>query len=163
MAGLPEREDAAVRDLVNRLRRRLGGRLVEIRLYGSKARRSDSPESDVDLAAILKRRTVGIRIQVFEEVSNVILEHDVLLDVHLLDAQDVDEMRSMGTGYAKRLDRDGVPLVSPDEAFINRSAPKGGLHRAAADRPGGPARSLRHRNRVRVHGRTTVTAGPDKK
>jgi len=110
MAGLTEREDAAVRDLVNRLRRRLGERLVEIRLYGSKARRSDSPESDVDLAVILKRRTVGIRTQVFEEVSNVILEHDVLLDVHLLDARDVDEMRAMGTGYAKRLDRDGVPL-----------------------------------------------------
>lgn len=43
-------------------------------------------------------------------MSNVILEHDVLLDVHLLDAKDVDEMRAMGTGYAKRLDRDGVRL-----------------------------------------------------
>jgi predicted nucleotidyltransferase len=110
MAGLTEREDRAVRDLVGRLRKRLGDRLVEIRLYGSKARHSDSPESDVDLAVVLKQLTIGVRTEVFEEVSAVILEHDVLLDVHLMDTRDVDEMRTSGAGYARRLDREGVRL-----------------------------------------------------
>jgi hypothetical protein len=47
---------------------------------------------------------------VFEEVSNIILEHDVLLDVHLMVVRDLEEMRAIGAGYAKRLDREGVSL-----------------------------------------------------
>lgn len=110
MAGMSEREDRAVRDLADRLRKRLGERLLEIRLYGSKARRSDSPASDIDLAVIVNRHTTGIRTEVFEDVSNVMLEHDVLLDVHLMAIEDLEEMRAIGAGYAKRLDREGVRL-----------------------------------------------------
>ena len=110
MAGLTERENQAVNDLVQRLRRRLGEELIEIRLYGSKSRRSDSPESDVDLAIVVRTQTLAVRHCIFEEVSNVILEHDVLLDVHIVDERHLQELRSLGAPYAKRLDEEGVKL-----------------------------------------------------
>jgi predicted nucleotidyltransferase len=110
VAGLTERENQAVNDLVQRLRRRLGDRLVEIRLYGSKARRTDGPESDIDLLAVVQHHTVGVRHEVFAEVSSVILEHDVLLDVNILDAVELKRLQVLGTPYAAHIQEEGITL-----------------------------------------------------
>ena len=110
MAGLNERESAAVHDLVDRLRRRLGKRLVEVRLYGSKARRTDTVESDIDLAVIVGRVTPQLREMVFTDVSDVIIEHDVFMDVHVVSTVHMRRLRRIGAPYARNLDREGIAI-----------------------------------------------------
>jgi predicted nucleotidyltransferase len=110
MAGLNERESAAVRDLADRLRKRLGKRLVEVRLYGSKARRTDTAESDVDLSVVVLRHTPAIRTEVFEEVSAAMIAHDVFLDVHISDPRHLKRLRDIGSPYGRRLQQEGILL-----------------------------------------------------
>jgi predicted nucleotidyltransferase len=110
MAGLSEAERSAVQDVVERLRRRLGRRLVEVRLYGSKVRETADTGSDIDLAVIVTRHTPGLREQVFTEVSAVILERDVLLDVHLMDRRQLCELQRLGAPYAASIQEEGIPL-----------------------------------------------------
>jgi predicted nucleotidyltransferase len=110
MAGLSKAEQAAVQDLVRRLRRRLGERLVEVRLYGSKVRKTARPESDVDLVVLVTQQTSALREEVFTEVSTVILERDVLLDVHLMDRGQLQELRRLGAPYAAVIQQEGIPL-----------------------------------------------------
>jgi len=110
MAGLSHAEQAAVQDLVRRLRDRLGERLVEVRLYGSKVRKTARPESDVDLVVLVTQQTSALREEVFTEVSTVILERDVLLDVHLMDRRQLQELRRIGAPYAAVIQEEGIPL-----------------------------------------------------
>jgi predicted nucleotidyltransferase len=110
MAGLSPAEQAAVQDLVRRLRGRLGERLVEVRLYGSKVRKTARPESDVDLVVLVTQQTSALREEVFTEVSTVILERDVLLDVHLMDRRQLQELRRLGAPYAAVIQQEGIPL-----------------------------------------------------
>lgn len=110
MAGLNEREMAAVRDLVDRLRRRLGDRLVEVHLYGSKARRTDTPGSDVDLLVVVAHHTVDVRDEVFTDVSDVMLEYDVVLDAHIADRRQLADLESLGAPYAAAIRSEGVVL-----------------------------------------------------
>jgi predicted nucleotidyltransferase len=110
MAGLSKAEQAAVQDLVRRLRDRLGERLVEVRLYGSKVRKTARPESDVDLVVLVTQQTSALREEVFTEVSTVILERDVLLDVHLMDRRQLQELRRLGAPYAAVIQEEGIPL-----------------------------------------------------
>jgi predicted nucleotidyltransferase len=110
MPGLSAAEDTALKELATRLRRRLGQRIVEVRLYGSKARGASGVRSDVDVAVVVDRQTAALRRNLYEEVSAVILEHEVLLDVHVLDQGHLERLRALGSAYADRLQREGVTV-----------------------------------------------------
>jgi predicted nucleotidyltransferase len=110
MRGLTSKEEKAVRDLARRLRDRFGESLVDVRLYGSKARESAGGDSDVDVAVVVTRCSSEVRDAVYGEVSAVVLEHDVLLDVHLLEASHLERLRQMGVLYAEQLDAEGVSV-----------------------------------------------------
>jgi predicted nucleotidyltransferase len=110
MAGLTSREKQAVENLVKRLRRRLGRRLAEIRFYGSKARKAGGRHSDIDLLVLVRRHTVRVREDVFTEVSAVMLEYEVMLDVHLMSLTEMRELARLGTLYAKTVQEEGILL-----------------------------------------------------
>ena len=110
MPGLTESEREAVDDLAARLRLRLGDRLVEIRIYGSKVRETDHAGSDIDLVVIVEHHTPEAREQVFTEVSSVILDYDVPLDVHVMDRPQLRRLQHLGSPYASTIREEGVPL-----------------------------------------------------
>ncbi len=110
MVALTEQEREAVRHLTRRLCSRLRDRLVEVRLYGSRARGTGEAGSDVDLAVVVNGHSPSLRHEVFEEVSAVVLEHDLLLDVHVLDRSHLEALSRLGSPYARRLDQEGIRL-----------------------------------------------------
>ena len=110
MVALSQREREAVEHLARRLRSRLADRLADVRLYGSRARGEGRSESDVDVAVVVTEHSPAVRREVFDEVSAVVLEHDLLLDVHVLDRAHLQALRRAGSPYARRLEEEGVPL-----------------------------------------------------
>ncbi len=76
-----EKARAVVAELKQRLRELYGDRLVSVILYGSRARGDHGPDSDVDVAVVLrgevnKRRE---RERTIEVVSDISLENDAVL------------------------------------------------------------------------------------
>jgi len=110
MPGLTESERKAVDDLAARLRLRLGDRLVEVRIYGSKVRETDHAGSDIDLVVIVEQHTPEAREQVFTEVSSVILDYDVPLDVHVMDRLQLRRLQRLGSPYVATIREEGVGL-----------------------------------------------------
>jgi len=107
---LVKRDKQAIEELARRVRARLGPRAVAILFYGSKARGTDSVGSDLDVAVIVDRQSTDLRRAVFEEVSAVILDYEVLLDVHVLEARHLKRLKQEGAPYAMRLESEGVPI-----------------------------------------------------
>jgi len=75
LAGLRPNEERTVRGVVEWARERFGDRLVDIRLFGSKARGDSDPESDIDLFMLLREELTR---EEKEELSRV--KHDLDLE-----------------------------------------------------------------------------------
>ena len=110
------RESAAVSEYVRRLRQVLGYEPIGVWLFGSKARGDSDPESDIDLLVVLETIQSEARWCIWDLGSDISLEYDVLLNVHIVDGNRwADECKYQGTLW-REIERDGVPLrpeISP--------------------------------------------------
>lgn len=98
------------RKLVPGLRAIYGNLLVSIILYGSAARGTQTPESDVDIAVILKEgATKKMYDQQLDLVVDLQLEYDIILSIVRLDFTQFTEWENV-LPYYKNVKKDGVTL-----------------------------------------------------
>jgi predicted nucleotidyltransferase len=106
---LSPHEVAAVTEFVSRLQV-LGQEPLLLWLFGSKARGDSAPDSDIDLLVVLTSVQPETQWLIWRLGSDVSLEYDVLLNVHIIDADRWDDERLyQGTLWCE-IQRDGVPL-----------------------------------------------------
>lgn len=95
-----------VEDLKARLTRIYGDRLIELRLFGSRARADSRPDSDYDVLVVL-RGQVNAEVELFRcshEVASVCLEHDAVVSCFF---------------------RSETALSSPDDPFLENALREG--------------------------------------
>jgi predicted nucleotidyltransferase len=108
---LSAHESAAASEYVSHLHHDLGHELIGLWLFGSRARGESSPDSDIDLLVVLTTVQPEVRWHIWELGSDISLEYDVLLNVHIIDAIRWDqEHRYRGTLW-REIERDGILLL----------------------------------------------------
>lgn len=108
---LEANERDALTNLCDRLSRALGNALLEVWLFGSKARGDFGPESDIDVLIVVAQHEAWSRRSVHEAAADCSLEHDTLLNTHIIDqARWEQEKRFHGTLWREVM-RDGVLLT----------------------------------------------------
>jgi predicted nucleotidyltransferase len=96
---------------VRRLRQALAHVLSGLWLFGSKARGESSLDSDIDLLVVLTTVRPETQRLIWGLGSDVSLEYDVLLNVHIVDiARWQDERHYRGTLW-EEIERDGILLT----------------------------------------------------
>jgi len=75
--ALKTNEKRALDEVKAILRERYGA--VDIRLYGSKARGTDAPDSDVDLLVVLPETTRELESKIDADIFEINLDHDCLI------------------------------------------------------------------------------------
>jgi predicted nucleotidyltransferase len=107
---MTEIDRQAVQEFVVKVRERLGNQLVALKLFGSKARGDDAPESDIDVLVEVDEATVAIEDAVLDIAFDVNLAHEVYISPRVI-ARAVFEHPVWGeTPFIRSLDREGVPL-----------------------------------------------------
>lgn len=94
---------AAVREL-------LGERLVELKLYGSKARGAGSEESDIDVLVVVAGVDLETKNRVLDEAFEINLEEDVFIAPLIIDRSRLADPVWRITDLAVALDREGISL-----------------------------------------------------
>ncbi len=107
---LADQVQKALEKLSQQLHTLLRDDLVEIRLYGSWARQQAHPDSDVDVAVMVRAINMDLWHQVHELAARLSLEHDLVLNINLLTQQEWEELQRLQTLYARRLQEEGVLL-----------------------------------------------------
>jgi predicted nucleotidyltransferase len=103
-------ERAAIGECARRLPQILDHEPVGIWFFGSKARGDSDPDSDIDLLVVLRTVQPEMRWRIWELGSDISLEYDILLNVHIIDAGRWDEERQYHGTLWREIERDGVPL-----------------------------------------------------
>lgn len=121
-------------ELVSRARLGLPRGLLEVRLFGSAARGTFTPESDIDLFVLVERRAPAVLDAVYDIAFDLTVSsrRDVSLKVY--DRARYDHSRAAGSGFLRALERESVLLWSaPTQTRSRRTFAR----RGASSRPPG--------------------------
>jgi predicted nucleotidyltransferase len=101
---------SAVAQFVSRARAALGQNLVDVRLFGSRARGDSRPDSDIDIALIVetnRARAEDVAIDIAFEVN---VASDLYISPRVIERQVLEHPVWRATGFVQALEREGVAL-----------------------------------------------------
>jgi predicted nucleotidyltransferase len=78
-SSLSPAERAALEDFVNAVQSSLGSEIVDVQLFGSKARGDATPESDVDVLVVVREYEPKLIDTLYDLLLDACLDHDVYI------------------------------------------------------------------------------------
>ena len=122
---LEKEETVAIRQFAMYLIDSLKERVLDIKLFGSKTRGDFTPDSDLDVFIVLDTSDWDTKDQVRFMAADLSLEHDVLLNTHILSRERWEEMARYQATLWREVQRDGVSLM-PGPAAVRDLAEQQG-------------------------------------
>ena len=110
LASQPRRVREALVELKRKIAERFQDRLVDLRLFGSRARGQAGPESDTDILVVLDHAGWEERRQLIDLATDVGLEYDLLLSPTVFDRATYDRWREQRRPLVVEIERDGIAL-----------------------------------------------------
>ncbi len=107
---MTETEREAVQEFAAKVRERLGGKLIALKLFGSKVRGDDTPESDIDILVEVAQATTAIEDAVLDIAFDVNLAHDVYISPRVIERAVFEHPVWSVTPFIRSLEREGVLL-----------------------------------------------------
>ncbi len=85
--------------------------LIDLRLYGSKARGEGSPDSDLDVMIEIPNYDRAAISEIDDIVYHINLKHDVLVSTVIFGKDEIDEGPMSESPIYKVIHREGIPLL----------------------------------------------------
>ncbi len=105
--------EAALREFVERATSRVAERIRSITLFGSWARGSAGPGSDIDVFVVVDRRDPALTGAIHDAALDVDLERLTYLSVKICPEAKVEEMRRLGDPFLAAIELEGRTLWTP--------------------------------------------------
>jgi predicted nucleotidyltransferase len=112
LAHLEAKEQQAIRALVHQLRERLGSELLDIVLFGSKARGDSDPWSDIDILITVRQESWPLRREISALAAGISLEYGVLIGPRVIGQERWERMRQDRFRLYQNIVTEGIPLSS---------------------------------------------------
>lgn len=103
-------EQEAIQQFARAVRKSLGDQLVALKLFRSKARGDDTPESDIDILVEVEKATAAVEDAVLDIAFDVNLAHDVYISPRMIERAVFEDPVWSATPFIRSLEREGVRL-----------------------------------------------------
>ena len=108
--ALSKKEKSVLKEFKTGLEHVLGGRLVELKLFGSKARGDDRPDSDIDVLVIVTTDDWRICDTVYNVATDFSLETDLYISAKVISKNRFDQLRRDGTPFMRNVSKDAISV-----------------------------------------------------
>ena len=108
--ALSIKEKTVLKEFKTSLGQVLGGQLIELKLFGSKARGDDRADSDMDVLVIVASEDWHIRDKVYDVATDVLLQMDVCISPKVISKNRFDHLRREGTSFIHNLSKDAITV-----------------------------------------------------
>ena len=108
--ALSTEEKSALKNFKNFLKQILGKQLIELKLFGSKARGDDRPNSDLDLLIIVATDDWHIRDKVYDVATDVLLQMDVCISPKVISKSKFVQLCKEGTSFVHNVSKDAITV-----------------------------------------------------
>jgi predicted nucleotidyltransferase len=112
LSSLSDSKEQALRGYVNTLEGWFGSGLVEVLLFGSKARNEARTDSDLDVAVIVHEPSAQDLSEVRGLAFDILLTHGVLLSVRAMSQRGWEALGNMQSLFYRNVKRDSISLLS---------------------------------------------------
>ena len=109
---MDERDRRMVTDFKSRLPEEVKSRVSKVLVYGSRAIGVAAEDSDLDVAILVDRKTVGLERQIDDVAYQVMWENDFrpILSVKVFEESRFRKALREGFSFYKAIEREGIPL-----------------------------------------------------
>lgn len=108
--ALSEEEKSALREFKSRLQKVLGNQLIELKVFGSKARGDDRPDSDIDMLVIVSSDDWHICDTVYDVATDILLQADVCISPKVISKSRSDQLCKEGTSFIHNVGKDAIKI-----------------------------------------------------
>jgi len=108
--ALSIKEKLVLKEFKTSLEQAFGGQLIELKLFGSKARGDDQPNSDMDVLVIVASEDWHIRDTVYDVATDVLLQMDVCISPKVISKKRFDQLRGEGTSFIHNVSKDAITV-----------------------------------------------------
>lgn len=105
-------QDSIIKDFSSSLRVRFGGRIKDLKLFGSRARGDARPDSDYDVLLVLDRVTEEDRDFVADAVGEMIQRYEQYVSCHMYAQDEFARLNVRSTPFMQIIRREWIPLWS---------------------------------------------------
>ena len=100
----------ALREFASLVRKSLGDRLIDIRLFGSRARGDARTDSDYDVLVLVQHSSAEVSKLVLAAAFDLGLEHEVYISPRIIEKSVIDDPVWRTTSFVKAIEKEGVPI-----------------------------------------------------
>lgn len=111
IAKLTSKERQAIKTFTDRLHEHLPGTILQVMLFGSKARGDSQPWSDIDILIIAKEESWPLRGEISTLAADVSLEYDVLIGPRVIGQERWERMKQHHFSLYQNVAAEGIPLT----------------------------------------------------
>lgn len=105
-------EQKVAAEFARRTRERMGDRIRDMRVFGSRARREAREDSDLDVLVLMDKAPLSDRKAISDIGTDLMLEMFLPFQVapRVMSQQDYDQLRSLERLFPAEIERDGIAL-----------------------------------------------------
>ena len=107
---IPKTEEEAIRSFSGQMYRKLGGNIVSISLFGSKARGDYRKNSDTDILVVLKNPKESQINYIYEVVMDLVNKYKIYLSVKIFSEEEFEHYKNIQTMFINNVLRDRVKI-----------------------------------------------------
>jgi len=108
--ALDTKEKSVLKQFKASLEQALGAQLIELKLFGSKARGDDQADSDIDVLVIVAIDDSNIRESVYNIATDILLQTDLCISPKVISKDKFDQLRKENTSFIRNVSRDAITV-----------------------------------------------------
>ena len=109
-ARLSEKEQRALKKFRTALEESLTDNLLEVKLFGSKARGDARKDSDIDVLVIISSGDWRMCDVVYGIATDILLENEVCISPKVISRKEYNRLRNSGNPFIKNVIREGITV-----------------------------------------------------
>jgi predicted nucleotidyltransferase len=108
--ALNTKEKSALKQFKAALQQTLSGQLIELKLFGSKARGDDRPDSDIDVLVVVTNDDWRICDVVYGVVTDILLQTDISISPKVVSENQLEQLKKEDTFFLRNISRDAIAV-----------------------------------------------------
>lgn len=107
---LSAQEKTILKEFKTNLEQVLGNQLIELKLFGSKARGDDQAYSDVDVLVIVGSDDWHLRDKTYDVATDMLLQVDVCISPKVISKSRFVQLCNEGTSFVNNVSKDALTI-----------------------------------------------------